>query len=65
MIMWNKKVTEKIILLDNVEVEIDQTYIDMFQIRNDIEVLGDLILKTKCFVCKVFWASTLQGIHNK
>jgi len=63
MTMWKEKNTEEAILLDKVEV--DQTYIDMFQIRNDLEVLGDLIFKTDCFVCKMFWVTTLKGLHNK
>ncbi len=65
MIMWKEKDTEKTILLDNVEVEVDQTYIDMFQIRRDLETLGDLIFKTECFVCKIFWASRLKELYNK
>lgn len=51
MIMWKQKDTEEIILLDH--------------LRNDLEVLGDLIFKTECFVCKIFWASTLKGLHSK
>lgn len=51
MIMWKEKDTKELILLDH--------------LRNDLEVLGDLIFKTECFVHKIFWASTLKGLHNK
>lgn len=54
---------EKRILLEHIEV--NQESVNRFIIRNQIEILQDLMLKSRCFYCKIIWASTLRGIHKE
>lgn len=54
---------EKRILLEHIEV--NQESVNRFIIRNQIEILQDLMQKSDCFYCKIIWASTLRGIHKE